>query len=446
VEKLGVSEGLIFLPGAPTRSLEDSDQPLPFHQRRYFYYVTGSREPDQLVTYDIQHDELTLYVPKNSLHKVAWEGRTSTPGEVREKYDVDEAKHVTSLFTDLKQWPLHNDGQVYVLHSSQAPPDRLIPSQRVDSQKLQFAMDAARVVKDDHEIMLMKKANEITAAAHTAVLKNLLKFKNEAQVAGTFINTCVSSGADQSYGVLCASGPNGAVLDYVKNNEPFGDRQLMVLDGGAEWECYACDVTRTFPLSGKWPSKEAKEIYYLVQKMQDGAAERLAPGARFFDLHMRAHEIAVDGLLELGILHNGSREEILRAGTSAAFFPHGLGHFIGLEVHDVSDIPLGVPFNQPSADGMEGHCNTNASYHALYKPEMCKAPNHPDSGPLEPGMVVTLEPGMYVIRPSQSYCEIANKMQILLPRCIKHHLFAVPNALQIHQQGYPQEIPPCWWC
>lgn len=392
MEKLGISEGLIYLPGAPTRNFEDSDQPRPFHQRRYFYYLTGSNEADQYVTYDIEHDELTLYIPKNTLHKAVWSGRTSTPGEARERYDVDEVKYTTSLPDDVRQWPLHNDGQVHVLHPSQAPLPGLIPSQRIDAEKLQIAMDAARVVKDDHEIMLIKKANEVSAAAHAAVLKNVLKFKNEAQVAGIFLDTCISSGANQAYEIIAASGQNAAVLHYVKNNESFGNRQLMVLDAGAEWDCYASDVTRTFPLSGKWPSKEAKQIYDLVQKMQDGAARRLAPGAKFFDLHVLAHEIAVDGLLELGILHNGSREEILKAGTSLAFFPHGLGHHVGLEVHDVSDVPL----NRPSTYEMMNRRNTDASRLAVYRPEMCNAPVHPDSGHLQPGMIVTIEPGMYV--------------------------------------------------
>lgn len=112
----------------------------------------------------------------------------------------------------------------------------------------------------------------------------------------------------------------------------------MCLDAGAEWQGYAADVTRTFPLSGHWSSREAKQIYNLVQRMQTKCMGMLGPGARFVDAQCLAHLVAIEGLLELGILHNGSKKDIYEAGTSVAFFPHGLGHHMGLEVHDVSTV------------------------------------------------------------------------------------------------------------
>jgi Xaa-Pro dipeptidase len=114
----------------------------------------------------------------------------------------------------------------------------------------------------------------------------------------------------------------------------------MCLDAGCEWQLYASDITRTFPLSGQWRSKEAENIYLLVEKMQESCIEGLGPGIRYLDLHIKAHQIAIDGLLALGILHNGTKEEIFKAGTSRAFFPHGLGHHVGLEVHDVGQAEL----------------------------------------------------------------------------------------------------------
>jgi methionine aminopeptidase len=112
----------------------------------------------------------------------------------------------------------------------------------------------------------------------------------------------------------------------------------MCLDAGAEWQGYAADVTRTFPLSGDWPSREAKQIYDLVQRMQTQCMDMIGPGKRFVDAQYLAHLVAIEGLLELGIFHNGSKKEIYQAGTSVAFFPHGLGHHMGLEVHDVSTV------------------------------------------------------------------------------------------------------------
>lgn len=202
-------------------------------------------------------------------------------------------------------------------------------------------MNLARMVKDEHEIKLIKKANDISSEAHKQVLANILKFKNEAQVEGLFLDVCISKQAkQQAYDPIAASGPNAGTLHYDANNEDFDDRQLMCLDAGCEYDLYASDITRTFPLSGSWPTTEAEKIYKLVERMQEACIEKLAPGVRYLDLHILAHQIAIDGLLRLGILHNGTREEIYKAGTSRAFFPHGLGHHVGLEVHDVGQNEL----------------------------------------------------------------------------------------------------------
>ena len=108
----------------------------------------------------------------------------------------------------------------------------------------------------------------------------------------------------------------------------------MLVDAGAEWECYCADVTRTVPLSGRF-DEESKGVYLLVEKMQEASLEMLKAGVRWEDLHWRAHEVAVKGLLELGILRNGSEKELLDQRISVAFFPHGLGHYLGLDTHDV---------------------------------------------------------------------------------------------------------------
>lgn len=379
---MGVSEGLIYLPAQPTIQFEDSDQPLPFRQRRYFFYITGSDEPDQHAVYDIQNDSLTLFIPQKTLREVIYTGPVTTVAEALAKYDVDQVLYQKELDEFTQEWQLYNDGQIYVLHPSQAPSASVVPPQRIELAKLQKAMDAARVIKDDHEITLIKKANEISTAAHKAVLQNIVKFKNEAQVNGIFLDTCVSHGAiNQSYEIIAASGENAAVLHYIKNNEPFGDRQLMVLDAGAEWNCYASDVTRTFPLTGKWPSPEAKQIYDLVQEMQDAAVARLAPGTRYYNCQVTAHKVMIQGLLKLGIFHNGTAEEIFKAGTSMAFLPHGLGHHLGLDVHDVSDEPI----NARGMDAMEW---------TVYCKDSTQSPCHPTSAGLQEGMVITVEPGM----------------------------------------------------
>ncbi len=247
-------------------------------------------------------------------------------------------------------------------------------------------MNSARVIKDADEIKLIEHANSVSAHAHRAVLHAIRHLKNEAQIEATFTDACISKGAKhQAYSVIAASGENNSTLHYVKNDEPLKDRQLVCLDAGCEWDCYASDVTRTFPISGSWPSPEAKHIHDLVELMQNSCIERLRPGVRFHSLYILAHQIAIEGLLRLGILHGGTPEDIYKSGASGAFFPHGLGHHVGLEVHDVSPLPI-------QSTGME------TEPFSLYQTMRNMAPCTVDSPVLEEGMVITVEPGIYFSR------------------------------------------------
>ncbi|KAK3065490.1 hypothetical protein LTS18_006201 [Coniosporium uncinatum] len=387
--RLNVDAGLIYLPGTQTQYLEDSDQPIPFRQRRYFYYLSGVDERDCHLTYDIGSDRLTLFVPAIDPKRVIWTGHGSTKEEAYERYDVDCVAYSGSVQEVVQEWMGRcREGKVYVLHPSQTatPGDEKL--ERVDTSKLVGAIDACRVIKDEHEIELIRRANQVTAEAHKAVLKNINKFESEAQVEGLFLDTCVAEGAKrQAYDPIAASGENAATLHYTKNDESLQGRQLMVLDAGCEWECYASDVTRTFPLAGDWPSKESKNIYELVLKMQMACIERLKPGVRFLELHHLAHQIAIKGLLELGVLRGGSVDDIVTAGTSLAFFPHGLGHHVGLEVHDVSGVPINSLEKSQEQRLMPTSMLCGAAAQALLA-----------AGELEEGMVLTVEPGIYFSR------------------------------------------------
>lgn len=277
---------------------------------------------------------------------------------------------------------------------------------KIDLEQLKAVIDQCRIVKFPHEIELIKRANDISAKAHRAVLEYVRHFRNERQVEGLFLDTCVSAGAhNQAYSIIAGAGTNAAVLHYIANDAPFGDSQVILLDAGAEYECYASDVTRTFPISGHW-STEAKNIYDAVQDMQEQCISRIKPGVHFRDLQILSMAIAVRWLLKLGILHNGSLEKILRAGTIRAFFPHGLGHHIGLEVHDVLGIAIQSKAPTKAVDiDMLAFEHTELEeyskdmilelYTTLIDAEVCMAPTLVDSPVLEPGMVVTVEPGLY---------------------------------------------------
>jgi Xaa-Pro dipeptidase len=386
-EKLGAEDGLIFLPGWQTTFYPNSDRPIPSRQRRYFYYITGCNVNDCHAAYDITNDTLILFIPRNTLRNTIYNGRSLTSTEAEEKYDVDTVLYNDELLNYLQTWPSKNKGQIYVLPTTNS---RSLPKEakaRLEQSKLQKAMDEARVIKDDYEVKLIKQANQITTIAHTHILKNIHKFKAESEVYSEFIAICRQQGApEQAYEPIVASGQNAATLHYNRNDEVFGDRQLMVLDAGCEYDCYASDVTRTIPLSGKWPSQEARQIYNLVQKMQDRCVEKLAPGTKYIELNILAHKIAIEGLLYLGILHNGTQEQILRSGTSLAFLPHGLGHHLGLECHDVSPTPL---LGRAAGDGFSTWFK-----HATNNDPTTPSLIDSSASTLQEGMVVTIEPGL----------------------------------------------------
>jgi Xaa-Pro dipeptidase len=323
------------LRGQQSALLEDSDMPVPFRQRRFFYYLSGVDFEDCIVTYDIERDSLRLYIPPVNPREIIWHGPTPSIKECEEKYDVDYVGVTSDVNRDIMRWIIDSPkptSTIYILHQEQSPELMHMGSalQSVFEKKklimdwthLQPAMEAARVIKSDYEVGLIRRANNISSVAHRAVLANLAGMSNESEIQATFEASCVSAGAKkQAYDVIAGSGENASTLHYVANNQPLKGRQLVCLDAGCEWECYASDVTRTFPISGAF-SKEAKEIYDIVQEMQDKCIERVKPGVIFRDLHVLAMEIAVKGLMKLGIMHNGTFKEVLPTGV--AFFPHGV--------------------------------------------------------------------------------------------------------------------------
>ncbi|KAH6636527.1 putative Xaa-Pro aminopeptidase [Chaetomium tenue] len=334
--KLGVDRGIIFLLGQDEKYYEDSDMGPTFRQRRYFYYITGADFHGCAVTYDILRDRLVLWIPRIEPRTVLWFGKVPTPEECKAASDVDSVYYIDVLYE--KECPVFKRGQtIHVLHPDQIPPelDHLGGFIRIDAVHLKPAMDAARVIKTDYEIALIRRANAVSSAAHKAVLHNIKRFTNEREIDALFRGYCIAHGAPiQSYPVIAASGSNASTLHYDDNNQPLKNRQLLILDAGAEVHCYASDITRTIPLPGSFTPR-AREIYRLVEKMQDECIAQIKPGVRFSALHAHACVVAVAGLLKLGVLR-GKEEEILAGGTVAAFFPHGLGHHVGLEVHDVS--------------------------------------------------------------------------------------------------------------
>jgi Xaa-Pro dipeptidase len=379
-----------------------------------------------------------LWIPSSDPKHILWYGRSPSLEWCRERFDVDEVRWSADL-KDCLGKVIGEAQTLFVLHE-QTPP--LLKSLReklvVDHEHLQPAIDRARVVKTDYEVELLRHACDISSEAHRSVLRRFKSLQNECEVEAIFRAVSLAHGAKrQAYGLIAGSGVNASTLHYVKNDEALAGRQLLVLDAGCEWNCYASDITRTLPISGSFTS-EAKAIYDIVENMQAVCLAGVKQGALFHDLHVRAHLNAAAGLLQLGLLQGATPHELVSNGTSAAFFPHGLGHHVGLEVHDVTgrESLLYMPaLNRDPADcGTESDAPQDGliGKRQWFSPEMLSylVRNNPSSGVLLPmkghiiagvtqltdtrspaglswilgrrllekNMVITVEPGIYFCR------------------------------------------------
>ncbi|UZP35354.1 hypothetical protein NXS19_003170 [Fusarium pseudograminearum] len=193
VKELSVTDGLIYLPGEPTRLYEDSDQSPPFKQRRYFYYMSGANFPDCVLTYDIATDRLILWIPYAEPRQVLYHGPTPDAAEAMRKYDVDDVRYTAQLQKFLHS-QLRPERTLYVIHTDQAPKlhDRPRGQTKINCSKLRPAMDQARVIKTEYEVALIRRAARISAAAHRAVAERLLTMRNEQDVAAVILAACTS--------------------------------------------------------------------------------------------------------------------------------------------------------------------------------------------------------------------------------------------------------------
>ncbi|KAK4252331.1 peptidase M24, structural domain-containing protein [Corynascus novoguineensis] len=436
-KELGAKHGIIYIPGEEEKFYENSDMGPRFRQRRHFYYIAGADFPGCAVTYDIACDYLVLWIPRVEPRKVLWFGRTPTIEQCKAASHVDDVRYIDGLEQSLCR-VIHPGCTIYALHPSLVPKiGHAKVTVVIDTTQLQPAIDEARVVKTDYEIALIRRANAVSSGAHKAVLTGLKSCTTERDIEAIFTAYCIAHGAPtQAYPVIAASGANASTLHYADNNQPLANRQLLVLDAGAEWRCYASDITRTLPIPRPlstgtstgartgFPSREATAIYALVERMQEECIARARPGRPFLALHVHACAVAARGLLDLGILKvggggeaGGDVKEILRRGTVAAFFPHGLGHHVGLEVHDVAGRDkrlLGAVTTAVAAEGRGcgsgsgSIMNMMMTKRHLVTPQMVAWMREEAlSGfrgaaergqKLREGMVVTIEPGIYFCR------------------------------------------------
>ena len=330
-----------------------------------------------------------MLIPSLDPSEVVWCGPSLSPAQALEKYDCDRVRDSDDLNIALEECAGSGPARTVFAISGQITHRDLL-SCFAHSQYLilKHAINQERVAKDLYEVCLIAKANDVTAKAHQAVLDRCSSDLTEAHLEGTFVDVCISNGCrHQAYPPIAAGGANAATLHYVQNNEPLKGQLNVLLDAGAEYRCYCADVTRTFPISGTF-SPESKTIYAIVEEMQISCLKMLRAGVNWDDVHILAHTIAIKGLLACGIL-KGEPKEIFDNRVSAAFFPHGIGHYLGMDTHDVGGV---VDIVDP--DLFLRYLRVR--------------------GPLPKDCVVTVEPGVSLILIRHSYRGIYSFLDLLL--------------------------------
>ncbi|QOL27349.1 Xaa-Pro aminopeptidase [Thalassotalea sp. LPB0316] len=394
------------------------DTEFPFCQNKNFLYLTGFNEPQALLvlTKDaLGNGQSTLFCRDKDPLQEVWHGRRVGAELAKEKYAFDQTftleqadeqivamlKHKSSLYT------VHNendafDSQIFdwlsAVKSGVKAGDKA-PSQLIDCSGMLAEM---RLIKSQAELAVMRKANEITANAHVRAMKNcqvgMFEYQIEAEVHHEF---AFNGARHPAYGSIVAGGDNANILHYTDNSDVLKDNELLLIDAGGELDGYASDITRTFPINGKFTPAQ-KEIYQLVLDAQIASIEAIKPGVSFAQLNDIVHEVFTKGLVELGILQ-GDFDTLMEEKACKQYFIHGLGHWLGLDVHDVGDYDIDENRRQNRA--------------------------------FEPGMIMTIEPGLYI--PLDA--EVDDKYKGIGVR-IEDNVVVTENGYENYSLGVPKTI------
>jgi Xaa-Pro aminopeptidase len=376
--------GIAAIPTAP-EAIRNADTHYPYRADSHFHYLCGFPEPEAVVVLvagtQLGDSRQILFCRERNAEREIWDGFRYGPDAAREVFAFDEAYPIGELAPRLADWTadrralytplglyLSWDRQITdILNEvrSRVRTGTTAPEVIVD---VRASIGAMRLIKDAQELKLMRRAAEISSGAHRRAMARTRPGWFEYQVEAELAHEFLRSGAQAvAYPSIVASGPNACVLHYRDNNRELQASDLLLIDAGCEFEGYASDVTRTFPVSGRFSGAQ-KAVYELVLATQLACIEAVAPGRPFHDYHQVAERTLAEGLIDLKLCE-GSLDAVLESGAYKQFYMHRAGHWLGLDVHDVG----------------------------LYRVDGA-------SRTLEPGMVLTVEPGCY-IRPADNVPE-----------------------------------------
>jgi Xaa-Pro aminopeptidase len=366
-------KSVAIIPSA-REATRSNDTQYRFRQDSDFFYLTGFEEPDSIaVVAPGREHQYTLFVRPRDPEQEIWVGRRAGIEGAKSEFGADasfpvaefEAKlqdfldgsdklyYRLGAYSDLDNTIIRQIAQMRALNRKPIHPPRTI----IDPATIVHEM---RVLKSPEEIELMQTAADIAAEAHVEAMKSvrpgMKEYEVEAQIEQVFRRR---GAAGPSYTSIVGAGPNATVLHYINNDGELRDGDLLLVDAGAEYKGYASDITRTFPINGRF-GKAQREIYDLVLKTQVSCVEMVRPGVTHDELKTHSVEMLTEGMVELGLL-KGKTADLIKEEKYKQFYMHGLGHLLGIDVHDVG---------------------------VYYYDKQSRA--------LEPGVVMTVEPGIYV--------------------------------------------------
>ena len=335
----------------------------PFRQDSYFWYLTGFNEPNSALLLRKQQGEqqAIIFVRLSDKLLEIWNGRRLGVDNAPQTLLVDAAYAIDEFVPQFKNLA-QKQTALYYAPKQQPWGDALLEQSAVDFLSVfnwKPMLGEMRLFKSENEIALMQQAGQISALAHIKAMQQTRPNRLEYEVENDILHEFNRFGARYpSYNSIIAGGENACILHYSENDMPLRDGDLVLIDAGCEFAMYAGDITRTFPVNGKF-SEAQKAIYNIVLQAQKRAIELLVPGSSIAKANEEVIRIKTEGLVRLGIL-KGDVDELIEQKAYREFYMHGLGHWLGLDVHDV---------------GEYGE-NRNRT--------------------LEPGMVITVEPGLYL--------------------------------------------------
>ena len=365
--------GIAVIPTAPER-LRNRDTHYPYRYDSHFYYLTGFPEPEAvLVIVAGPQLKSLLFCREKNAERETWDGFRLGPEGAQERFGFDATHPIGALDAKLAEllcdqpalyypvgadaaWDARAMGWLTAVRAQAragiAAPERL--------QDVRSLVDEMRVVKDAHELGLMRRAASISAAAHRRAIRAARPGRFEYELEAELLYEFRRSGAQfPAYWPIVAGGANACVLHYVSNQDVLRDGELVLIDAGCELAGYASDITRTFPVGARFSAAQ-REVYGIVLAAQAAAMGRIRAGNAWNEPHDAAVRVLAQGMLDLKLL-SGSLDEALEKETYKRFYMHRTGHWLGLDVHDAGDYKRAGKWR-----------------------------------PLAPGMVLTVEPGLYI--------------------------------------------------